>query len=674
MLKAIFKGWLTIHVLAFIAALAVSPFWWTLVLVFYRGALFLDNGVSSAFPWLLIPLAAVILGTGGYVAAANTRPHRMAAGFLLSVVMVFWIVLGVSLGGGSGATDLLSTFTSLICIMVFPPIGAFVARKWRRSDEPPRPLRKAHVMLAYALLPMGVLLPLMSWLLWRCWMHGSRVANDPDASAGLITPSIWIAVAGLLLIVYAVIVFVKRRGWKKGIVINWYVYVVAIMAIAFCFGFLARERENRWPLRFAEGPEGYIDSVFVFPDPANPATLYIQASALIPEEDDSDEEDPLQHPFSAAEKLELTALVADRSQALTLAFRADDKAVIRFPQYGVKDIEWRCYHLLRLCETLAARARLDAGKGDVPETLRCLRRIIRISKGLSKSGTLNMVIGCGCRSIVFHVIRDMLRLQMLSGHQLSLIAKDILVWETDVLPDRQRWASTARSMVCELECDTIEEVFRSLRRGSPWSFMSSQFVSKRAMLARRSQIVDACLSKPTWSTMLDAFRAEDKACGQYRRDPFFAPMLGKVAREVEELARADMSNMDSVIERILAQLARVRLLRASAAALLYRNSKGKLPTAWSDLVPAYLPSPLIDPFSDKPLLLRSGEDGFCIYSVGENGEDDGGTGLFSVEEGKRDDSEGCSYSDAWVEDIAVVVPKLPGNTPQNSEMPQTQSE
>jgi len=32
----------------------------------------------------------------------------------------------------------------------------------------------------------------------------------------------------------------------------------------------------------------------------------------------------------------------------------------------------------------------------------------------------------------------------------------------------------------------------------------------------------------------------------------------------------------------------------------------------------------IDPFSDKPLVYRRTEDGFILYSVGPNFEDDGG--------------------------------------------------
>ncbi|NQU75112.1 MAG: hypothetical protein HQ546_02215 [Planctomycetes bacterium] len=110
MLKAVFKGWLTIHVLGFIAMLAAFPFWWTLVFVFFRGAIFLDSGVSSMLPWLTILAAAALFGTGGYVAAANTRPHRVAAGFLLSAVMAAYALPLAFLTDNSGPEDVMNKF------------------------------------------------------------------------------------------------------------------------------------------------------------------------------------------------------------------------------------------------------------------------------------------------------------------------------------------------------------------------------------------------------------------------------------------------------------------------------------------------------------------------------------------------------------------------------------
>jgi hypothetical protein len=69
------------------------------------------------------------------------------------------------------------------------------------------------------------------------------------------------------------------------------------------------------------------------------------------------------------------------------------------------------------------------------------------------------------------------------------------------------------------------------------------------------------------------------------------------------------------------------LSRAADAALAcerFRRQEGNWPQSLSDLVPAFLPSVPIDPFSGKSLVMKALEAGRLIYSVGSNQVDDGG--------------------------------------------------
>ena len=56
----------------------------------------------------------------------------------------------------------------------------------------------------------------------------------------------------------------------------------------------------------------------------------------------------------------------------------------------------------------------------------------------------------------------------------------------------------------------------------------------------------------------------------------------------------------------------------------YRLERGHLPESLAELVPRYLPSIPLDPFSGQPLVYRQRSDGYLLYSVGANGVDDGG--------------------------------------------------
>jgi hypothetical protein len=63
---------------------------------------------------------------------------------------------------------------------------------------------------------------------------------------------------------------------------------------------------------------------------------------------------------------------------------------------------------------------------------------------------------------------------------------------------------------------------------------------------------------------------------------------------------------------------------ALLAAERFRQDQGRWPASLAELVPAYLPWPLLDPFDGQPLRLGRFAQGIVIYSVGDDGTDDGG--------------------------------------------------
>jgi hypothetical protein len=63
---------------------------------------------------------------------------------------------------------------------------------------------------------------------------------------------------------------------------------------------------------------------------------------------------------------------------------------------------------------------------------------------------------------------------------------------------------------------------------------------------------------------------------------------------------------------------------AAVAAERFRRERGRWPESLAELTPAYLKAAPPDPFDGQPLRLRRLADGLVIYSVGENGTDDGG--------------------------------------------------
>lgn len=71
--------------------------------------------------------------------------------------------------------------------------------------------------------------------------------------------------------------------------------------------------------------------------------------------------------------------------------------------------------------------------------------------------------------------------------------------------------------------------------------------------------------------------------------------------------------------------ARINAMTASVALERYRRSNGQYPAQWADLVPDYLAEPPNDPCQGGPLRYRPSGNGYSIYTIGFDQDDDRGT-------------------------------------------------
>ncbi len=92
----------------------------------------------------------------------------------------------------------------------------------------------------------------------------------------------------------------------------------------------------------------------------------------------------------------------------------------------------------------------------------------------------------------------------------------------------------------------------------------------------------------------------------------------------------------------LREQAEMRLLIAELALQAYLLEHDQLPARLAELVPEYLPEVPVDPLSQdsSPLNYRRTDDGYLLYSVGENGIDDGGAAPQVDEDGWADTNTG----------------------------------
>jgi len=94
--------------------------------------------------------------------------------------------------------------------------------------------------------------------------------------------------------------------------------------------------------------------------------------------------------------------------------------------------------------------------------------------------------------------------------------------------------------------------------------------------------------------------------------------------EEDDLFGHVMIPLGVIIISDLSMTACVRGALTGVAIERYRLDSGKLPDSLGELVPAYLDSVSRDPFDGAEMRYRRLETGYVVYSVGEDGSDDGG--------------------------------------------------
>jgi hypothetical protein len=130
-----------------------------------------------------------------------------------------------------------------------------------------------------------------------------------------------------------------------------------------------------------------------------------------------------------------------------------------------------------------------------------------------------------------------------------------------------------------------------------------------------------------WHPQLFLYAARVRAAGEAppasRRSALHQVDL-QMAKEPPNPAMALLASMLMLADRFDNGHAIFRCSAAALAAERYRRAHGDWPQSLDQLVPDYLAAVPTDPFSGNPLLFIRRANGVIVYSVGEDGKDDGG--------------------------------------------------
>jgi hypothetical protein len=103
------------------------------------------------------------------------------------------------------------------------------------------------------------------------------------------------------------------------------------------------------------------------------------------------------------------------------------------------------------------------------------------------------------------------------------------------------------------------------------------------------------------------------------------------------LLSASVRSLSRVFDKVMRVEAAKQLIVTTIALKRYQLKHGNYPADLHSLVPEFVSTVPLDPVDGQPLRYRPNADGtFLLYSVGENGKDDGGD--FSLEKGVQSSS------------------------------------
>lgn len=311
------------------------------------------------------------------------------------------------------------------------------------------------------------------------------------------------------------------------------------------------------------------------------------------------------------------------------------------------------------CKTLCAHARYSmAQKHDFKTAVRDVRAILDICCKLEDDGTLiRHLVSIACRDLIYGEItcwsRDFDLTRAQSGALISVL--------DDHRVDLQRQWSVVLHAENRLFESTLDGCYTRGADGNGWfvprfnpqtaddtvlqvlNLLSPLVADRRTLLHARHLGLNRAIEAASLPYQ-QAVRQMSGRNGvwisprpEWPENPLYGPIQA-----------ANSNNITASAYGLLTQKeARHAAAIASLALSVYRTEHGRFPDHLSELAPDYIQSLPLDPITGKPLCYRlDKQDGYSLYSVGENGMDDGGQ-IWKEQNGKRELMAGTNTLD-WI--------------------------
>jgi hypothetical protein len=353
----------------------------------------------------------------------------------------------------------------------------------------------------------------------------------------------------------------------------------------------------------------------------------------------------------------VTAAVVQNANAFALLQQIIEKPAFDFEikyEPGVADIVFANFYLAqskRAAQRLEAAVLCDLHQGDTASAVKNLRAMLALVKAMRDERlVISELVRIAIAQIALTVNWEILQSPNMTDEQLAEMQRDwmgldfIHGYKNAVAMERvagritlAKWRNSNSKIQDYLETwarlglsDHEETALDKLKVNTKvilWRYWWSYPDELRALESYEVFLETARFAETNYSfqTAIANQRnklAEFKLNNTNEESDFF---INPMNTDIHSLLSYDVMSMSAVLDKVM-KVEVARQMTVTAIALKrYQLKHGDYPPDLTALVPEFVPAAQLDPVDGQPLRYRRNADGsFLLYSVGENGVDDGG--------------------------------------------------
>jgi hypothetical protein len=368
--------------------------------------------------------------------------------------------------------------------------------------------------------------------------------------------------------------------------------------------------------------------------------------------DDSDDDDPeaatLDTAWQAEDYPAVAAWLADQEQPLDLIVEASRREACFVPLLGdsLDEIQFPGLNLLRtVAKALCRRALLRAGQGDPQGAVEDILAVHRLAQLTVEPFLINRLVSIASENLASHTAEVVIASDTLDAASAKRCAAQLAA-----LPDLPDVASCINASERMFTLSYLQQayrkgVFADLTFGldeDQEEPLTTKNVDISELMRLANAYYDGMVADirgksiegyPVYVRIREADIDSDALHSKLT----WSGYLGRVAKGYRTRLLADALLDSSFLSfnraRELGMRAFVaRDVAASAAAVVaFQKTEDNYPASLGDLVPEYLPAVPDDRYGNGPLKYRREDGGAVVWSIGEDGKDDGGVPQWDVE-------------------------------------------